>query len=34
LNTCAQQFCSQYLSGANAYNAMAGCISSACSGPC
>ena len=34
LNACAQQFCSQYANGINAYNAVSQCIGQSCAGSC
>lgn len=34
LSACAQQYCSQYSSGVNAYNAMAQCIGQSCASSC
>ncbi len=34
INACAQQYCSQYFSGVNAFNAMGTCFQNNCSGSC
>ncbi len=34
LNACAQQYCSQYSAGINAYNTLAQCIGQSCAGSC
>ncbi len=34
LNACAQQYCSQFANGINAYNAVAQCIGQSCAGSC